>query len=81
MRFESDEIGIQVSDVPVPVPITQDAINEAREELFVVHLTLGESMNAGGVNIIREVSLCRITDDDGECRYIKFVDSYQFMPP
>ncbi len=71
MRFESDEIGLQVNDVPVPVPITDDTINEAQEELFVVHLTLGESMNAGGINIIREVSLCRITDDDCEYCYVK----------
>ena len=74
MRFESDEIGLQVNNVPVPVPITDDTIDEAQVELFIIHLTLGESMNAGGVNITREVSLCRITDDDGECRYIKFVD-------
>ncbi len=71
MTFEPDEIGSQVNDAPVPVPITDDLINEAQEEVFLVHLTIGDSINAEGIRITRDVSLCRITDDDGKCRYMR----------
>ncbi len=64
--FEADEFGNQVNDVAVPVPITDDAIDEAQEEVFVIDLTLQLSINSQ-ISIGRRSSLCRITDDDGEC--------------
>ncbi len=64
--FEADEFGDQVNDVPVPVPITDDAIDEAQEEVFVIDLTLQSSINSQ-ISIGRRSSLCRINDDDGEC--------------
>ena len=63
--FEADEFGDQVNDVPVPVPITDDAIDEAQEEVFVIDLTLQSSINSQ-ISIGRRSSLGRINDDDGE---------------
>ena len=64
--FETDELGNQVNDVAVLVPITDDDIDEAQEEVFVIDLTLQSSINSQ-ISIGRRSSLCRINDDDGEC--------------
>ncbi len=63
--FEADEFGNQVNDVPVPVPIADDEIDEAQEEVFVIDLTLQSSINSQ-ISIARRSSLARINDDDGE---------------
>ncbi len=64
MVFPADETGTQMNDIPSPVPIVDDEINEALEELFVVNLALVDSVNPAGTDISRSVSLCRISDDD-----------------
>lgn len=64
--FPADEIGAMMNDVPAPVVIIDDAINEADEELFIVSLSLVSSVNPLGTEITRDVSLCRINDNDGE---------------
>ncbi len=63
--FEADEIGDAINDVSVPVGIFDDEIDEAKEEVFVVDLTLGSAIN-NQITISRRSSLCRIYDDDGE---------------
>ena len=63
--FEPDEFGDAINDVSVPVPIVDDEIDEAQEEVFVVDLTLSSSIN-NQITISRRSSLCRINDDDGE---------------
>ena len=48
-----------------PIFITDDAINEATEQVFVVELILVDSLNPATVNLTtRPVSLCRIIDND-----------------
>lgn len=69
VRFEADEIGSPINDVFVQVPIFNDGIEEAIEEVFVIDLTLNSSINSQ-ISIIRRSSLCRINDDDGECKII-----------
>ena len=46
------------------VPLREDEVNEP-EELFVIVLTEGSSINSGGLRISRPSSLCRIDDNDG----------------
>ena len=75
VRFEADEIGSQISDVSVQVPIFNDGIEEAIEEVFVIDLMLNSSINSQ-ISIIRRSSLCRIIDDDGECNYIQIIIGY-----
>ena len=50
------------NEIEVLVPIADDAINEATEQIFVVILNLTESVNSSGVLISRVSSLCRIID-------------------
>ena len=50
-----------------PVPITNDKVNEAIEQVFVVHLILINSSNPGSINLTRQsTSLCRVVDDDSK---------------
>ena len=65
VTFPADEEGIQIIDVPAPVVVFDDEINEAPEEIFIVVLTLDNSTNPGNVVISRASSLCRIIDNDG----------------
>ena len=65
VTFLADEIGHQINDVPTPIVIFDDEINEALEEVFIVVLTWENSTNADGVAITRESSVCRIIDNDG----------------
>ncbi len=63
--FQADEIGLQISDILVPVGIFDDDIDEAQEEVFIIDLTLQSSIN-NSLEIARRSSLCRINDDDGK---------------
>ena len=65
VTFPADEEGIQIIDVPAPVVVFDDEINEALEEIFIVVLTLDNLTNPGNVVISRASSLCRIIDNDG----------------
>ena len=65
VTFQADEFGTQINDVPAPVVIIDDEINEALEEVFIVVLTLENSTNPDGVVISRESSPCGIIDNDG----------------
>ncbi len=65
VRFEADEIGEQIDDEPAPVPIFDDLIDEAQEEVFIIDLTLDSSIN-DRIEISRRSSLSRINDNDGK---------------
>ena len=65
VTFQADEFGHQINDVPTPIVIFDDEINEALEEVFIVVLTLQSSTDPGSVIITRVSSLCRIIDNDG----------------
>ena len=67
VTFQADEAGTQINDMPAPITILDDQLNEALEEVFIVVLTLESSTDPGGVIITRESSLCRIIDNDGSC--------------
>ena len=57
-------------DRAAPIRIFNDPVNEANEQVFVVHLRLINSTNPGSVSFSRRpASLCRIIDDDSKCNY------------
>jgi hypothetical protein len=74
VTFFADEF--LVSDTPTgaasnqilaPVQINDDDLDEASEQLFVVLLDISTSVNPSFVNNSeRNISLCRIRDNDGE---------------
>ena len=60
--FESDE-DAAIYEKSAPIFITDDAINEAIEQVFVIELRLTSSVDPTSVDIsIRSSSLCRIID-------------------
>ena len=62
--FEPDE-DLVVSEMNAPVPVTDDAINEATEQVFVVELMLVSSSDPNTIDLtVRNSSLCRIIDND-----------------
>ncbi len=68
VRFEADQTGPQVNEVTASVPIIDDDIDEAPEEVFMIDLTLLSSINTL-TRINRRSSLCIINDNDGRYMY------------
>ena len=67
ITFLPDEDSSGVVDIPTPIGIVDDVINEAREQVFIVQLELISSVNSHSVDLaLRSASLCRITDNDGK---------------
>ena len=62
--FEPDE-DREISEKSAPIYITDDAINEATEQVFVAELLLINSSNPASVDLTtRPSTLCRIIDND-----------------
>ena len=68
IMFAPDEDEVEnVNVAAAPIAIVDDLINEATEQVFVVMLQLISSANPGSIDLtVRQVSLCRILDDDGK---------------
>ena len=63
--FEPDENGTPMNERNAPIPIVDDAINEATEQVFIVELLLISSLDPATVDLnTRPSSLCRIIDND-----------------
>ena len=61
--FEPDEDSV-VNEKSAPVFVTDDAINKATEQVFVVELHLVGSLNPASVDLtMQPSSLCRIIDN------------------
>ena len=68
--FEPDEDG-EVNEKSAPIFITDDAINEATEQVFVAELILVSSNDSATVDLtIRPSTLCRIIDNDRKFKSI-----------
>lgn len=63
ITFQADEDN-PINDIPLTIPITDDAINEAIEQDFVVILNLTDSVNPDMTILAKISSLCRIIDND-----------------
>ena len=65
ITFDPDEDrGRNNNELSVPIPIFDDSIDEANEQVFIVQLKVVGGANVNSVTISRQVSLCRIIDDD-----------------
>ena len=75
ITFDPDELAND-DERPAPIRIFNDPVNEAIEQVFVVHLCLVSSTNPHLISLhIRPASLCRIIDDDSKCSGIS-IDCY-----
>lgn len=64
LTFLPDEFDL-TQQLPAPIEIFNDDIDENREQLFAVTLSVLDAANLDLVdNSINNVSLCRIKDDD-----------------
>ena len=63
ITFQADEDS-PLNDILLSIPITDDAINEAIEQDFVVMLNLTDSISPALTMLSRVSSLCRIIDND-----------------
>ena len=66
VTYPADEGANVVPIVPASIGITDDEINEAREQTFVVFVEVVEAANLDLLTIIRDNSLCVIVDNDGQ---------------
>ena len=65
ITFDPDE-DQNHNELTIRVPIFDDHINEATEQVFVVQLQLVSAVNVNSITIKWQASLCRIIDDDGK---------------
>ena len=66
--FEPDEyIDPPVNEKSARIFVTDDAINEAKEQVFIAELMLVSSLDSSSVQIIQPSILCRIIDNDRKC--------------
>lgn len=65
ITFDPDEERNQ-GEQSIPIPIFNDSVNEANEQVFVIQLKVVGGANVNSITISRQVSLCRIIDDDGK---------------
>ena len=64
ITFAPDE-NEEVNEVNVPIAIVDDPVNEATEQVFVVHLQLISGVNPSSIDLTKQqTSLCRIIDND-----------------
>ena len=65
--FEPDE-DTEVNERSTPIFVTDDAINEATEQVFIAELQLVSSLDPTTVDLTeRPSTLCRIIDNDRKC--------------
>ena len=65
MTFPSDEF-LNIADVEEFIPIKDDEIDEAHEQVFIILLEVLEAVNFDLLTITRCTSFGRIIDNDGE---------------
>ena len=57
---------MNIADVLETIPIVDDEIDEAHEQVFVILLEVLEAVNSTLITITRNNSIGRIIDNDGE---------------
>ena len=55
-----------IANVSAFIPVVDDPIDEADEQQFIAYLEITDATNLGGVGTGRNVTICRIDDDDGK---------------
>lgn len=62
MTFGADAI----AEVPAPISITDDEVDEAHHQYFIVLLELIDAVNRDLITITRQASIGDIVDNDGQ---------------
>ena len=65
LTFPADE-AMNIADVLETIPIIDDEIDEAQEQVFIIVLEVLEAVNLDLITITRSTSFGRIIDNDGE---------------
>ena len=63
--FPADEV-MNIADLLLTIPIVDDEIDEALEQVFIIVLEVLRAVNADLITITRNTSFGRIIDNDGE---------------
>jgi hypothetical protein len=73
--FEPDE-DAEVNEMSASIFVTDDAINEATEQVFVAELILVSSLDSATVDLAtRPSTLCRIIDNDRKLVVLYYYES------
>jgi hypothetical protein len=64
--YPADEGIAPVKMVPAFIDVTDDDVNEAREQTFIVFLEIVDAVNPERITITRTNSTCVIVDNDSE---------------
>ena len=64
--FEADAGGNPQTDLNVPIPVFDDDIDEAIDQIFIAQLVVVTAVNRGLIIIVRPISNCIIVDNDRE---------------
>ena len=71
ITFDPDEDTFD-NERAAPIPIIDDLVNEADEQVFIVQLHIVDSINPGAIDLdVRPASICRIVNDDSKSNYYK----------
>ena len=65
VTFPVDEV-MNIADLLITIPIVDDEINEALEQVFIIVLEVLGAVNIDLITITRSTSFGRIIDNDGE---------------
>ena len=64
--FAADAGGNPTTDLNVPIPVFDDDIDEADDQIFIAQLVVVSAVNRGLITIERDASNCIIVDNDRE---------------
>ena len=64
-----------IPNVRASIPVVDDTIDEADEQQFIAFLEVTDAINLSNVdNSVRNITICRIDDDDRKYILTKVVD-------
>jgi hypothetical protein len=66
VTYPADEGVNVVPRIPASIDVTDDDVNEAREQTFIVFLEIVDAANLDLITITRTNSTCVIVDNDSE---------------
>ena len=67
VTFPSDERRASpIADVPSPIMIVDDLVDEAEEQFFIAYLQIIEAVEPNLITLTRANSTCIIVDNDGK---------------
>ena len=66
MTFPAGTSRSRITDRQAFIPVVDDEINEAEQQVFIILLEVQEAVNSDLIVITRTYSTCIIIDNDGE---------------